>query len=214
VRSVNPDWQKKKLSELGRITSSKRIFASEYVKQGIPFYRTKEIKELANDKPITTELFISTQKYNDIKKSFGMPKEGDILLTAIGTIGEMYVVKANEEFYFKDGNVLWLKDFKSLNSYYLRLLLMSFVEQLQKLSHGAAYNALPIEKLKDYEVNLPSIEEQKIIVQKLNALSAETKKLEAIYQQKLTDLDELKKAILQKAFRGELTATSANVVTA
>ncbi len=53
-------------------------------------------------------------------------------------------------------------------------------------------------------VPVPSIIEQKIIVKKLDAISAETKKLEAIYQQKINDLEELKKSILQKAFSGEL----------
>lgn len=48
------------------------------------------------------------------------------------------------------------------------------------------------------------IEEQESIVKKLDALSAETKKLEAIYQQKIEDLKELKESILQKAFNGEL----------
>jgi type I restriction enzyme S subunit len=46
--------------------------------------------------------------------------------------------------------------------------------------------------------------EQKTIVRKLDALSNKTKKLETIYQQKLDDLKELKKSILQKAFNGEL----------
>lgn len=59
-------------------------------------------------------------------------------------------------------------------------------------------------KLKTYPIPLPSLLEQKEIVQKLDALSAETKKLESIYQQKLTDLEELKKSILQQAFSGEL----------
>jgi type I restriction enzyme S subunit len=50
----------------------------------------------------------------------------------------------------------------------------------------------------------PPLSEQKSIVAKLDALSTETKKLEAIYQQKLNHLEELKKSILQKAFNGEL----------
>ena len=54
------------------------------------------------------------------------------------------------------------------------------------------------------EVQIPSLSEQRAIVAKLDALSAETKKLEAIYQQKLADLDELKKSVLKKAFNGEL----------
>ena len=49
-----------------------------------------------------------------------------------------------------------------------------------------------------------TIEEQKQIVQKLNKLTEETKKLELVYQQKLEDLEELKKSILQKAFNGQL----------
>jgi len=50
-----------------------------------------------------------------------------------------------------------------------------------------------------------SIDEQQIIVQKLDILSIETKKLEAIYQKKISDLEELKKSLLEKAFKGELT---------
>lgn len=59
-------------------------------------------------------------------------------------------------------------------------------------------------KLKGYPVPLPSLSEQLSIIQKLDAISAETKKLEAIYQKKLEDLEELKKSILQKAFSGQL----------
>ena len=57
-------------------------------------------------------------------------------------------------------------------------------------------------------IPLPPIPEQQSIVAKLDTLSGETKKLEAIYTQKLADLEELKKSILQKAFKGELTEVS------
>lgn len=55
-----------------------------------------------------------------------------------------------------------------------------------------------------YSFYCPSLPEQKQIVQQLDNLSAETKKLETIYQKKLANLAELKKSILQKAFSGEL----------
>jgi hypothetical protein len=51
---------------------------------------------------------------------------------------------------------------------------------------------------------MPELKEQQIIVRQLGALRAETQKLEAVYQKKMDDLEELKKSILQKAFRGEL----------
>jgi type I restriction enzyme S subunit len=53
-------------------------------------------------------------------------------------------------------------------------------------------------------IPFPSLKEQQSIVQKLDTLSSETKKLEVIYQQKIADLEELKKSVLQKAFAGEL----------
>ena len=57
----------------------------------------------------------------------------------------------------------------------------------------------------DFFIPFPkSLSEQKSIVAKLDALSAKTKKLEAIYKQKLADLEELKKSVLTKAFSGEL----------
>jgi type I restriction enzyme, S subunit len=198
-------WVEKKLGEIGTLTSSKRIYKKEYVTEGIPFFRSKEIKELAHDKEISLELFITIERYSKIKNQFGIPKAGDILLTAVGTIGEMYVVKENDEFYFKDGNIMWLKNFDSLNTYYLKYALTSFVEQMKALTHGSAYNALTIEKLKEYKVPVPSIQKQNEIVKQLDELSIKTKKLEEKYHQKLINLEELKKSLLQKAFSGELT---------
>lgn len=69
-------------------------------------------------------------------------------------------------------------------------------------------------KLKTYPIPLPSLKEQQIIVRQLDALKEETKKLEAIYQRKINDLEELKKSILQKAFSGELPTRQAGLKTA
>ena len=201
----NNDWEVKCLDELGTITSSKRIYKSEYVKDGVPFYRTKEIKELSNGKPITLELFISRERYEQIKKSFGVPQIGDLLISAVGTIGEIMVIENEDEFYFKDGNIVWSKDFHQLDTNYLKYALTAFVEKIKSLAIGAAYSALTIEKLNKYEIALPKTKtEQQTIVRQLDALRAETQKLEALYQKKIDDLEELKKSILQKAFAGEL----------
>jgi len=72
-------------------------------------------------------------------------------------------------------------------------------------SKGATQKFVGLGYLRNFIISIPSFPEQQNIVAKLDALSAETKKLETIYQQKLNDLEELKKSILQKAFKGELT---------
>jgi type I restriction enzyme S subunit len=60
-------------------------------------------------------------------------------------------------------------------------------------------------KLKTYPISLPSLKEQQLIVEQMNAMKEETQRLESIYKKKINALDELKKSILQKAFTGELT---------
>ncbi len=79
-------------------------------------------------------------------------------------------------------------------------------EEFSLLSNvdGAAISRLTLIKIKNVCFSLPPINIQQTIVQKLDALSAETKRQEAIYQQKLINLEELKKSVLQKAFNGEL----------
>ncbi|QQS30157.1 MAG: hypothetical protein IPM47_04185 [Sphingobacteriales bacterium] len=59
--------------------------------------------------------------------------------------------------------------------------------------------------------NIP-LKEQQAIVRQLDALRAETQKLEAVYQKKIDDLEELKKSILQKAFAGELKTEKAEMI--
>ena len=69
---------------------------------------------------------------------------------------------------------------------------------------GSAIPQLTVPMIKDYKIPVPTVEEQKQLIEKAETLRAETKRLEAIYQQKLLNLEELKKSILQKAFNGEL----------
>ena len=78
------------------------------------------------------------------------------------------------------------------------------IDRLEIMRSGSAIPQLTVPMIKEYKVSLPTLDEQKQIVQILNAISAETKKLEAVYQQKLADLEELEKSVLQKAFNGEL----------
>ncbi len=89
---------------------------------------------------------------------------------------------------------------------YLFYLLLSkdFTDYAILGSQRAGMPKVNREHLFAYELQLPPIKVQQILVEKLCALSAETNRLESIYQQKLTDLEELKKSILQKAFNGEL----------
>lgn len=203
--SPKQGWEIKKLDEVSEVTSSKRVYKDEYVAGGVPFYRTKEIKELSNNKEISVELFISRQRYSEIKEKYGVPQVGDILISAVGTIGEILVVQDDSEFYFKDGNIIWIKSLKKLTSSFLSYNLKSIIERLKSITIGAAYSALTIEKLKEMKISFPdSLVEQQAIVEKLDSLNERCQAMEENYRQTVLACDDLKQALLRKAFNGEL----------
>lgn len=165
-------WDKVKIGDCCEITSSKRIFFSEYVESGVPFYRSKEIIESSNGQAISEPLFISQEKYNEIKRSFGVPQPGDMLLTSVGTIGVPYIVKKDDYFYFKDGNLTWFRKFNgTLISQYLFYWIRSTegYGALNNTTIGSSQKALTIASLKGLEIPCPPIEIQNRIVQILSA---------------------------------------------
>mgnify|MGYP001561779903 CR=1 FL=1 len=186
---IGTKWEIKKLVDIAEVTSSKRIFQNEYVPEGIPFYRTKEIVEMYLGKQITIDLYISRNKYQEISKKYDVPKQGDILVSAVGTIGYSWVVPDNREFYFKDGNLLWLKNIRA-DSNFIQLVIDSLFRTINELTVGGAYKALTIIKLKQVDIPLPPIEIQKQIVEKIEAerkLVEGNKKLIEIYQLKIKE---------------------------
>ena len=144
-------------SDLCSLASSKRVFAEDYVVEGTPFYRGKEITQKRNGEPINDPLFISSKHYETLKKNYGVPSCGDILITAVGTIGNSYLVE-NEEFYFKDGNIIWLKDFKKAGiNYYLYDYMQTsiFKRELEGVCIGSTQTALTIVALSNLKIKVP-----------------------------------------------------------
>ena len=165
-------WAKGKIGDHCEITSSKRIFYSQYVDSGVPFYRSKEIIELSQGKPISEPLYISFEKYNEIKTKFGVPMLGDLLLTSVGTIGIPYIVRSDDSFYFKDGNLTWFRNFDDkLLSEYVFYWIGSKEGRgiLNNITIGSSQKALTISSLKQIECPLPPVDEQKHIVGILSA---------------------------------------------
>ena len=164
-------WEYEKLSNKAEISSSKRIFASEYSDSGIPFYRGKEITEKSKGNPISVELFISQERFEEIKLKYGIPAIGDILVTAVGTIGNIWVVDSDEPFYFKDGNVLWLKIKDDTNPIYFKYILTILIDEYKEMvANGCAYSALTIANLKDMPTCITPLSLQQEFASKIEAI--------------------------------------------
>jgi type I restriction enzyme S subunit len=206
-------WEEKTLEELAdeKCTLSYGIVqpGDEYT-DGLPVIRPTDL----------TSRFISLSglKRIDPKLAEGYKRTkliGDELLLCVrGTTGVVSI--ATKE--LKDANVTRGIVPIRFNSkiiyqefgYYL--LISNYIQkQIRAKTYGAALMQINIGDLRKINTPYPSLKEQKSIVQKLDLLRIETKKLEAIYQQKINDLEELKKSILQKAFNGELKTAKAVV---
>lgn len=184
------------LSFVDEITSSKRIFANEYVKEGIPFYRIKEIIEKANQRPISVELFITEDRYSEIKASFGVPQINDLLITAVGSIGEIWIVDNDMPFYFKDGNVIWLKTSKDAVPIYLKEVLFHIIANTKDKMNGAAYSALTIVKLKAINIPNPPLCFQQQFAKQVKAIEQQKE----LIRQQLADAETLMAERMQYYF--------------
>lgn len=175
-------WEVKKLGEVCEITSSKRIFADDYVESGVPFYRSKEVIEKSKKQPISVALFISVKKYEEVKTKYGIPLMGDILITAVGTIGKIWTIDTDEPFYFKDGNLVWLRNINrtKVEKAYFNNSLNILIEDYKKTNaNGAAYNALTIVKLKEMSTPLPPLSLQQTFATRIEAIEQQKEQAKA-----------------------------------
>lgn len=170
------------------------------------FLNTKNVRPDGFD--FETSIFINKKK-NDALGN-GKLDRNDIVMTTRGTIGNLGIFSADVNYInirINSGMLIFRPNIKVIMPEYLFESLRSGIIKTQIAKHvsGAAQPQLPIKTLVNFTFPVPkSLSKQCAIVSNLNVLSAQTKKLEAIYTQKLADLEELKKSVLQMAFNGEL----------
>ena len=168
-KGIPEGWEVTKLDDIADLTSSKRVYASDYVEDGIPFYRSKEIIQKSNGSEVTEPLYISNEKFSNFSRRFGAPQENDILITSVGTLGVTYLVGASERFYFKDGNLIWFRKKSDLVNKFLHRWLSSEYGQgtLLETSIGTSQAAFTIANLKKIDILKPP---ENVLTQFLNTI--------------------------------------------
>jgi type I restriction enzyme S subunit len=132
--------------------------------------------------------------------------------TIIGRKGNISTpIYINERFWNVDTAFgFYPKNEKDIDKRFIYYLCLGI--DFKSMNRGTTIPSLVKSELQTIKISFPkSLKDQQNIVLKLDALIHETKNLEAIYQQKLNDLEELKKSILQKAFNGELKTSKISV---
>lgn len=192
------EWKEVTLGDLCEISSSKRIFAKEYQSDGVPFYRGKEIIAKQRGNAISNELFISRNRYEEIKARYGVPQQRELLLTSVGTLGVPYVIK-EEEFYFKDGNLTWFRHFNGLDVEYLYYWFLSPYgkNEINTKAIGSTQKALTIDSLSKFDIKIPAnLDDQRRIASILSSLD---RKIE-LNNKINADLEEMAQAIFKNWF--------------
>ncbi len=192
-------WPIRKLAELCNVGSSKRIYQNEQSSEGIPFLRVSDLNERIDNVENAPELFIPTEKYNELKETNLVPTAGDILVTSRGTIGRCYIVRQKDEFYFQDGMISWLSDLDNqITSVYLsQLFVMSGIQkQIASLQAGSTVAYLSISMLKKLNIMLPALELQK----QFESFVEQTDKSKAAIQKALDEAQLLFNSFMQKYF--------------
>lgn len=199
---ANPDdgWEKKKL---GKIANIEYGFTDKAKDMGN--YRYIRITDIDKNGDLEKEnkMFIN---FLEEAKRF-LLKDDDLLMARTGaTYAKVLLYKNLEKSVFASYLIRISFKVNIINKLYWYFSKSRiYWDQANKLSSGSAQPQFNGGALKELIFCFPkSLLVQNRIIAKLDTLSAETKKLEAIYQQKIADSEELKKSILQKAFNGEL----------
>jgi type I restriction enzyme S subunit len=193
------EWEECLVEDFFHVGSSKRVLQKDWTKEGVPFYRTRELVSLSKNESFTSEVFISEELFSDISERYGLPTKGDFLVSGVGTLGIAHQVRAEDRFYFKDGNVLWLKLTGDIISDFFKYCFNSDFIQDQILGQASisTVGTYTIQNAKKTKFIRPpqSIEQQKIA----DCLSS-VDDLIAAHGRKLTALQNHKKGLMQQLF--------------
>lgn len=159
----NKGWKTELLGKLCEVGSSKRIYQNEQSTEGVPFLRISDLVNKMDTGINDCDLYISESKFSELLELGLVPKSGDILVTARGTLGRCYIIKPEDKFYFQDGMITWLSQFSnSVTALYISHLftMPGFRKQIDGLQAGSTVAYLSISMTKKLVVMLPPIELQ------------------------------------------------------
>lgn len=189
--STLKDAPKEKLGDLGRVAMCKRIMKFQTTTTGdVPFYKIGTFGKSPN-------AYISKSLFQEFKGKFSYPEKGDVLISAAGTIGRS-VIFDGAPAYFQDSNIVWLEHNRSrlMNEY------LNYFYQTKpwKISEGVTIQRLYNGDIESISIPLPSLDIQREIVAKLEAVKVRCEQLKAEAERGLKSAEALRKAVLAEAF--------------
>ena len=200
-KTVRAHWKRTTLGEMFDIGSSKRVLKSQWKKSGVPFYRAREIVRLARDGVVDNDLFISEDHFQSLSNAGGVPQAGDLMVSAVGTLGACYEVREGDRFYYKDASVLCFRPRVELAPRFMEFAFLSdgLLSRVNS-GQGATVGTFTITRARQTEFLLPQLDEQKRIVAILDQAFAALDRARAHAEANLADARALFDSVLVTTF--------------
>ena len=197
------NWENSRLGDVCLINDGTHFSPKNTSEGKYKYITAKNIKPYYID--LSKISYVSEKDHKEIYSRCS-PVIGDVLYIKDGaTAGIATINTLDEEFSLLSSVALLKCSSKILNTFLVHYMNSTFGRKnFLGYIGGAAITRLTLIKIKNVVINLPPIKKQISITQDIDELHLKTKKLETIYNQKIKDLEELKKSMLHKAFNGEL----------
>lgn len=190
-------WKQHKFKDVTEIKSASRVHKSDWRAEGVSFYRSSDVMSVLNGKE-NEKVFISKELYEKLSGISGKLEKDDVLITGGGSIGRPYIVPDDKPLYTKDADLLWIKNNKNMDSYFIYTFFFcpAFRTYLESISHVGTIAHYTITQLGDTPIMLPGIDEQI----KIGNFFRDVDELITLHQRKCNELKEAKKFMLQNMF--------------
>jgi type I restriction enzyme S subunit len=166
------------------------LFGGEY-----PFIQTGDVR---NAQKYITE-FSATYNETGLQQSKLWPRD-TICLTIAANIGDVAILGMDACF---PDSVVGISS-SELETDYLYYFLTTLQQKLDSKANAAAQKNINLKILSEIQIPVPSLDEQKNIVRKINEIDRLAVKVKDEIDQKLSMMQQLKASILDAAFKGEL----------
>ena len=199
VGEIPVDWEVKKLGVVTKLIKDGTHNPPSRVDEGIPLLSAENIFNRKINYGIN-EKNISIDDYNNMHKNYTIDK-GDILMTIVGTIGRVAVVKDDNKFTVQR-SVAIIKSSEELNNEYLSYFLESDIckKDLNRRTNSTAQAGLYLGELGKIKIILPSLDEQEQIAEILSSIESQIEE----YENKKQKLEEVKKGLMQQLLTGKI----------
>jgi len=197
-KGFSGEWASSELGKLLDITSAARVHKNEWTDAGVPFFRTSDVVSIYKGQE-NKKAYISLKLYKELSAKSGSVKKDDLLITGGGSIGIPYLITTSDPIYFKDADLLWLKNSTGTNGYLLFTFFSSppFRKYINSITHIGTISHYTIEQAKITPIHVSEESEEQT---KIGNYFQQLDTLITHHQQKHDKLLNLKKSLLEKMF--------------